>query len=312
ALVTPFRTFGRLDDAAALAQFSRKVDVVTFEFENVDVSAFQGAKAPAPFRPPLRAFEIAQDRWVEKQTLDRLGIAVAPFRAIDTREDLAQGLRELAGPAILKTRRFGYDGKGQWKVTDRADADQAFAELAGAPAILEAYVAFESELSVILARDVSGATEAFPIARNDHENHILKRSTVPGGYSEPVEREAIQMANTLASSLDYVGVLTLELFALTDGRLIVNEIAPRVHNSGHWTLDACSVSQFEQHIRAITGLPLRRPELLRPAVMENLLGPEVTKVWTDRSVTSSLHLYGKSEARDGRKMGHRTYWQEQP
>ncbi len=297
-------------DRAALTDLAAASDVVTYEFENVDVKAARFIETLKPVRPGPRALEVAQDRWNEKTFLNSIGIATAPFRKVETAGDLAEALAGFDGRGILKTRRLGYDGKGQVRF-DGATGDptpaEAMAAIGHAPAILEALVPFQREISVIAAREADGAVACYDVAENVHKSGILSTSTVPAAVSANVSARAQAAATALLGALDYVGVLGLEFFVLDDGGLLANEFAPRVHNSGHWTEAACLVSQFEQHIRAIAGLPLGDGARHADCVMENLIGDDVnrfTALAAEKRVM--LHLYGKAEARPGRKMGHAT------
>jgi 5-(carboxyamino)imidazole ribonucleotide synthase len=301
-------TRGAWDDEAALAGFARQVDVATFEFENIAAHALAAVAAEAPLHPPIRALEIAQDRLTEKQFIAGLGGRPARYAAVDGRSGLDAALAEVGMPAILKTRRFGYDGKGQARIAAAADADRGWDEIRGAPAVLESFVRFEAEFSILLCRAADGETVVWDAPRNEHEGGILARSDVPAGAGLAdaiVEAEAL--ARRAADALDYVGVLTLEFFATPEGP-VFNEMAPRVHNSGHWTIEGALTSQFENHVRAICGLPLGATDLVVPRVeMRNLIGADVERwaeILADRS--AHLHLYGKGEGRPGRKMGHVT------
>jgi 5-(carboxyamino)imidazole ribonucleotide synthase len=299
---------GAFDDADALARFGGQVDVATYEFENIPADALDALAARAPLFPPRRALEIAQDRLAEKQFALDMGGRPAPFAAIDSFAELEAAVATIGCPAILKTRRFGYDGKGQARIMAPGDCAAAWDALNGAPAILEAFVDFTAEFSLLLCRGVSGEIAFWDAARNTHVDGILRRSDVP---AEPDLHAAIgeahALARRMADALDHVGVLGLEFFADADGA-VFNEMAPRVHNSGHWTAEGSLTSQFENHIRAICGLPLGATDLVVPRVeMENLIGEEVHRwreLLADR--TAHLHLYGKDEARPGRKMGHVT------
>jgi 5-(carboxyamino)imidazole ribonucleotide synthase len=297
------------EDEAALAGFARQCDVVTYEFENVPVTAAKAIAAVTPVFPKPNALEAAQDRVTEKTFLNSIGVKTAPFRAVDSLPDLTMALAALGGSGVLKTRRFGYDGKGQ-AVLKNASADEAaraFSDLHGAGLILEGFVPFEAEISVIAARGLDGRIECYDPARNVHENGILASSTVPSGLSTDTERAAKAAAARILEALGYVGVIGVEFFILGNGSLLVNEIAPRVHNSGHWTEAACVISQFEQHIRAITGLPLGNPARHSDCVMENLIGFDVERAAALADEPGVyLHLYGKAEPRAGRKMGHFT------
>ncbi|MBL4864454.1 MAG: 5-(carboxyamino)imidazole ribonucleotide synthase [Rhodobiaceae bacterium] len=304
-------TCAAYDDASALENFATTVDVITYEFENVPGETARILNEHAPVRPSPKALAVSQDRLDEKQFLASLGVAVAPFARVDTVVDLTSALEALGSPAVLKTRRFGYDGKGQVKINHRDEAATAIEAIAGAPAILEAFIPFEKEVSVIVARSQDGTVAAYDVGENVHTNHILHTTTVPADMDADVAKGALEIAEKIAHGLDYVGVMGVEFFVLpatTDGpRLCVNEFAPRVHNSGHWTSDACVVGQFEQHIRAICNWPLGNPQRHSNAVMTNLIGQEALD-WQTHAAQSgrALHLYGKHEARPGRKMGHVT------
>jgi 5-(carboxyamino)imidazole ribonucleotide synthase len=300
------------DDAEALAAFARSVDVVTYEFENVRVETARLLARSVPVRPSPKALEVAQDRLVEKEFLAGLSIPVAPFAAVDRADALGPALERLGGPAILKARRLGYDGKGQASVQARGDAAAAWAAIGGAPSVLERRVAFACELSALIVRGLDGATACYDCPVNVHESGILRRSVVPSGLPEDDLARARDIAGRIAGALDYVGVLGVEMFHLgpaapASDRLMVNEIAPRVHNSGHWTIDACAVSQFENHIRAVACWPLGSTRRHSDAEMVNLIGAEAD-AWPDLAAEpgACLHLYGKHHARPGRKMGHVT------
>jgi 5-(carboxyamino)imidazole ribonucleotide synthase len=294
------------DDAEALARFAEGCDVVTVEWENVPEGALAACAAAAPVRPSPRAVAAGQDRLEEKRFLAGLGLSVAPFAAVDDAASLAAALAEIGAPAILKTRRLGYDGKGQARIMASAEADAALAAMAGAPAILEGFVRFRREVSVVAARGADGRTVCFDPAENLHEGGILRRSTVPAALSPTREQAAKAAAEAVLSALDYVGVMGVEMFETETG-LVINEIAPRVHNTGHWTLDACLIDQFEQHVRAVCGWPLGDGSRHSDAVMTNLIGDEA-EAWAEIAADPALalHLYGKAEARPGRKMGHVT------
>lgn len=298
------------DDPAALQQLADLCDVVTYEFENVPVKAVQWLESRIPVRPGSKALEVAQDRLLEKAMARELGAETALFGAVSNRIDLDNALAVTGLPAVLKTTRLGYDGKGQAKLLRFEDADAAFAAMQGQMAILESFVHFEHEVSVVAARGISGEVLAFDVAQNEHRNHILHTSTVPSCLGPEAQSEALRIATAIAGRLDYVGVFAVEFFAVREGdrhHLLVNEIAPRVHNSGHWTEAACAISQFEQHIRAITGLPLGDTRRHSDCVMENLIGDDInTVVELAGESNAVVHLYGKAEARPGRKMGHVT------
>lgn len=306
--VTTSYTVAAYDDLAALDRFVRHCGAVTYEFENVPSETAAHLAAAAPLRPGVRALEVSQDRLLEKNFLTETGVSVAPYADIPSEQDLAGVLARFGGQGVLKTRRFGYDGKGQVMIQHAGDAAGALDRLGNAPAVLEQLIPFEREVSVIVARDMNGACDAYDIAENHHENHILATSTVPADVPDEIAAKARAMAVRIADALDYVGVMGVEMFLLPDGqddRLLVNEIAPRVHNSGHWTQDACLCSQFEQHIRAVAGWPLGSCRRHLDVVMTNLIGADVdgwAGILSDPS--ARLHLYGKAETRPGRKMGH--------
>jgi 5-(carboxyamino)imidazole ribonucleotide synthase len=294
------------DDRRALAEFARAVDVVTFEFENVPASVLEDlARLGAEIAPGPRALAIAQDRVDEKTFLNASGAPTVAFVAADSADAVRAGLDQIGAPAILKTRREGYDGKGQTWVESHLDADAAFARIGRAPAILEARADFVRELSIIAARGRDGEVTAFPLGENHHENGVLRRTLAPADVGVDLVAQAQTIAARILTRLDYVGVIGIELFEMPHARLLVNEIAPRVHNSGHWTLDGCEVDQFEQHVRAIAGWPLGPTTLLAHVEMENLLGDEVN-AWPQlaREAQARVWLYGKGQARPGRKMGH--------
>jgi 5-(carboxyamino)imidazole ribonucleotide synthase len=296
------------DDPAALAELAEACDVVTYEFENVPVSAAEVLAGSVPVYPPPIALEAAQDRLVEKHFINGCGIPTAGFHAVDSQSDLEAALQAFGGQGVLKTRRLGYDGKGQKVFRSGADsADDAYAALGGVPLILESFVSFEREISIIAARAADGTVVSFDPAENIHRNGILHTSTVPASISDTTAAAASAAAETILATLGYVGVIGIEFFVLEDGSLIANEMAPRVHNSGHWTEAACVVSQFEQHIRAVAGLPLGNAERHSDCVMQNLIGDDILSLpaWLKRRDTL-VHLYGKTVSRPGRKMGHVT------
>jgi 5-(carboxyamino)imidazole ribonucleotide synthase len=308
AEVSALFTRGAYDDEAALARFGASVDVATYEFENIAAGPLKALAEKVPLYPPRAALEVAQDRLSEKEFVANLGGRPAPFAAVSSREELDRALAEIGTPAILKTRRFGYDGKGQARIMTPADADAAWEAVKGAPCVLEGFVQFEAEFSILLCRAPSGEIVIWDAPENVHESGILDRSTVPASPAlRPAIAEAEALARKVADALDYVGLLTLELFAGAEGA-VFNEMAPRVHNSGHWTIEGALTSQFENHIRAVCGLPLGVPDLVVPRVeMQNLIGDDIhdwAQILSDRTV--HLHLYGKGEARPGRKMGHVT------
>ena len=293
------------DDLEKLAAFADACDAVTFEFENLPAHAIAHLAEHVPVRPGAQALAITQDRLSEKTFVEKLGLRTAPFFDVTSSEQAREAFTKLDGRGILKTRRFGYDGKGQAKVSSADETVKAFESFKGAPAILEGFVDFAYEASVVAARGADGGFAAYDPPENEHENHILRRSTVPSRLSAAKAEEAKMIAKKIGDALDYVGVFAVELFVGRDGALLVNEIAPRVHNTGHWTIEACACSQFEQHIRAVAGWPLGDPARHADAVMENIIGAEVD-AWESLARTGALHLYGKAESRLGRKMGHIT------
>jgi len=292
------------DDAEALAQFAASVDVITYEFENIPTEALDILEAHRPIRPEREALRVSQDRLTEKSFLRDLGLMTAPFADVTDLESLEAAIAEIGTPAILKTRRFGYDGKGQARLKAPGDAAAALADMAGAPAILEGFVQFSHEVSVIAARGLDGQVACFDPGENVHRDGILHTTTVPARLSAAQRTDAVLLAARILNALDYVGVMGVELF-VTPAGLIVNEIAPRVHNSGHWTQNGCAVDQFEQHIRAVAGWPLGDGQRHTDVVMENLIGADMDRIpELARERDLALHLYGKAEAKPGRKMGH--------
>jgi 5-(carboxyamino)imidazole ribonucleotide synthase len=300
---------GGYTDPDALDQLARECAAVTTEFENVPAEALERLSAWVRVRPPGAAVATAQDRIGEKSFLERHGFATAPFRAVRSAEDLAMAVRTVGTPALLKTSRMGYDGKGQAAVERPEHAASAFTQLGSVPCVLEERLTLEREVSVVLARGDDGTVASFPVGENRHRDGILETTVVPARIPAPLADSAVELAGRVATALDYVGVLGVELFVANGGHLYVNELAPRPHNSGHYTLDACSADQFEQQVRALCGLPLAQPRLLTPVAMVNLLGdlwaggpPRWDEAFRRPGVR--LHLYGKAEARPGRKMGH--------
>jgi 5-(carboxyamino)imidazole ribonucleotide synthase len=292
------------EDAAALAAFAGAVDVITYEFENVPTAALDLLESLRPIHPSRRALAISQDRLAEKAFLNGIGLTTAPYAAVTTAEDLAAALARIGCPSILKMTRLGYDGKGQARIKSAADAPAAHAAMQGAPAILEGFIPFTHEVSVIAARAIDGSVACYDPGENLHRDGILRSTTVPARLTPGQRSDAILAAARILNALDYVGVLGVELFVTPEG-LIVNEIAPRVHNSGHWTQNGCAVDQFEQHIRAIAGWPLGDGGRHSDVTMENLIGDDIARIpLIARERNAALHLYGKAEARPGRKMGH--------
>lgn len=300
------------DDLDAVREFARNVDVVTFEFENVSSASTEAASAFAPVRPSGAVLHTTQHRKREKHFLARLGVPVAEFAVVDSLDGLRDAVLRIGTPAVLKTAGFGYDGKGQVKVTADSGLAAAWDATGHTESVLEAFVDFECEVSVVAARGVDGAFAHFGVVRNDHARHILDVTTAPAGIDPAICSEAIDITRTIVDALGLVGVLCVEFFLKRSGSLVVNELAPRPHNSGHYTFDACVTSQFEQQLRAVCGLPLGSTELLRPAAMANILGdlwtPAGTPDWAAALALPEvkLHLYGKAEPRPGRKMGHLT------
>jgi 5-(carboxyamino)imidazole ribonucleotide synthase len=309
--VADLETSAPYDDLDAVREFARAVDVVTFEFENVPSQTVETASEFAEVHPRGEILHITQNRLREKNWLAANGFPVTPFRHISTAEDLETAVNELGYPCILKTAGFGYDGKGQIKIRSAEDAATAFSGLAGRESVLEAFVDFEKEVSVVCARGDRGDFAHYGVIENSHANHILDISFAPALVSEKVHGEAVGIARSIAEAFQYIGTLCVEFFLTREEKLIVNELAPRPHNSGHLTIDACVTSQFEQQLRAVCGLSLGSTEFLRPAAMANLLGdrwqngePDWATALRDPDV--KLHLYGKQAARPGRKMGHLT------
>lgn len=292
------------DDTEALNRFADGVDVITFEFENIPTTALDLLQATRPIRPGREALRISQDRLTEKTFLQGLGLQTAPFADITDLASLTAALEQVGTPAILKTRRMGYDGKGQVRLNNPDDAATALAEMANAPAILEGFIDFSHEVSVIAARGMNGDVACFDPGENVHQDGILRTTTIPARLNPSQRTDAILLAANILNALDYVGVLGVELFVTPSG-LIVNEIAPRVHNSGHWTQNGCAVDQFEQHIRAIVGWPLGDGQRHADVVMENLIGDDMDRLADlAKEPATAIHLYGKADVKPGRKMGH--------
>jgi 5-(carboxyamino)imidazole ribonucleotide synthase len=299
------------DDLDALRAFARQVSVVTFEFENVPADAVAAIEEIVQVRPSGAALHVAQQRAREKAFLAEHGIPTAPFARALTLDELWDGVATVGTPAVIKTANFGYDGKGQHKVITPADVEHIWTAIGHQEAVVEKFVSLQAEISIIAARSIDGDLATYPAFENRHRNHILDVTTAPAEIPVQIARQAAEITRALLESLQYIGILCVEFFLSTDGELLVNEMAPRPHNSGHLTFDAAVTSQFEQQVRAVCGLPLGSPELLRPAAMANLLGD----LWADgepnwaaacRHPDVKLHLYGKDEARPGRKMGHIT------
>jgi len=297
-------------DVEALELFANDVDVITYEFENVPASAALVLSSRRPVLPNRKVLETTQDRLAEKDFVARLGIGTAGYADVSNAATLREAAARIGLPAVIKTRRFGYDGKGQAIIRNGDDLGRIWTELGTKSAILESFVPFEREISVIAARSADGTVECFDVTENEHRDHILKVSRAPAAIPETLAEEARAIAGKIATALDYVGVLAVEMFVLANGagpKVLVNEIAPRVHNSGHWTLDGASVSQFEQHIRAIAGWPLGKPVRHGAVTMTNLIGDEINDYEQWLTVPgATVHLYGKGAPRPGRKMGHVT------
>ncbi|WP_431301020.1 5-(carboxyamino)imidazole ribonucleotide synthase [Tabrizicola sp. BL-A-41-H6] len=297
-------TTASYDDHAALTAFAASVDVITYEFENVPTAALDLLEAAKPIRPNRRALAISQERLAEKDFLTGLGLTCAPYAAVTTAADLDAALAQIGTPAILKTTRLGYDGKGQARIMAPADAPAALEAMLGQPAVLEGFIDFSHEVSVIAARGLDGSVACYDPGENVHSDGILRTTTIPARLSPSQRTDAVLLAARILNALDYVGVMGVELFVTPKG-LIVNEIAPRVHNSGHWTQAGCAVDQFEQHIRAVVGWPLGDGSRFADVVMENLIGDDIARVPAlARERNVSIHLYGKGAPRPGRKMGH--------
>ena len=297
-------------DVEALELFANDVDVITYEFENVPAATAMVLAARRPVLPAQKILETTQDRLIEKDFIKKLGIGTADYADVSSPDTLHAAIARIKLPAVVKTRRFGYDGKGQAIIRDGDDVDRIWEDLGTKAAILEAFIPFEREISVIAARSADGKVECFDVTENEHRDHILKTSRAPAAISEGLAAEARGIAEKIANALEYVGVLAVEMFVVqekTGPKVLVNEIAPRVHNSGHWTLDGATISQFEQHIRAIAGWPLGKPVRHGPVTMTNLIGDDINDY--ERWLTvpgATVHLYGKGPARPGRKMGHVT------
>jgi 5-(carboxyamino)imidazole ribonucleotide synthase len=308
AQVTDRTIFADYTDEAALARFADLVDVATYEFENVPTEPVTWLAQRIPVRPGARVLRVAQDRLREKDFITRLGIGTTRYRGASSFAQLRGVLADIGRPAVLKSTTLGYDGKGQATIHEDTDLALAWRQMGAAVGIVEQFVDFAYEASIIVARGQDGAMSCFAPVENRHRNHILAETIVPAPMSPDTAAEADRIARAIAEALDLVGLVCVELFVTRDGALLVNEIAPRPHNSGHWTIDACVTSQFEQLVRAMTGLPLGSTERLADARMENLLGDE-TERWLEilADPRAKLHLYGKQEARPGRKMGHVTH-----
>ncbi|MGG0904191.1 5-(carboxyamino)imidazole ribonucleotide synthase [Bacillus subtilis] len=300
------------NDREAIRKLAEISDIITYEFENIDYDALHWLKDHAYLPQGSELLLITQNRETEKQAIQAAGCEVAPYSIVKTQNELKQAVQELGLPAVLKTCRGGYDGKGQFVIKEEAQMEQAAALLEHGTCILESWVSFEMELSVIVVRSVNGEISTFPTAENIHHNNILFQSIVPARVEKGIQQKAADLAGKLADELNLVGPLAVEMFLTEDGELLVNELAPRPHNSGHYTLDLCETSQFEQHIRAVCGLPLGKTDLLKPGMMVNLLGDEVKLIEEDPELLkeAKLYIYGKHEIKKGRKMGHITFMKQ--
>ena len=296
-------TTASYEDEAALRRFAQSVDVITYEFENIPTSALDILEQIRPIHPGRRALAISQDRLSEKEFLTGLGLKVAPYANVTSAAEAEAAAQSIGTPSILKTRRMGYDGKGQVRLKNVSDMEQAWQAMQGAPSVLEGFINFSHEVSVIAARTSDGQVACYDPGENVHREGILHSTTVPASLSAAQRMDAVLLAGQILNALDYVGVMGVELF-VTAGGLIVNEIAPRVHNSGHWTQNGCDICQFEQHIRAVAGWPLADGSRHSDIRMENLIGADMDRVPELRKTNAALHLYGKSEVKPGRKMGH--------
>ncbi len=308
AQVAGIVTIAPYDDKGAIDRFAQNCDVVTLEFENIPTWVVNQIAQIRPMRPGSRVLEVAQDRVREKDFINWLDIETAAYRSVDSKAELHAAHLALGGRMVVKTRRLGYDGKGQKWIEHSGEISEAWKQLAGAPSIAEAAVDFTAEISVIAARGIDGAVAAYVPVENRHIDGILDRTIAPALIDDTLADKAVAIAEKIVTALDLVGVLAVEMFVTEGGRLLVNEIAPRPHNSGHWTIDACAVSQFEQVVRAVAGLPLGNPARHSDADMRNLIGGDADK-WAEfvSEPGACLHLYGKNETRPGRKMGHVTY-----
>lgn len=298
------------DDKLALLNLYENSDVVTYEFENISSDMIKELKSQGYLPQGERPLAITQHRFLEKTAINECGFKTAPFMKVENEEQLRDALNQIGYPTILKTTCGGYDGKGQWMLKTEADIAQVLTVIEGTECILEGFVPFEKEISVIVTRGTNGDVETFPVSENIHQHHILHLSIVPANISADLAYKAENIAKELIEKLDFVGTLAIEMFVV-ENDIIINELAPRPHNSGHYTIDACNISQFEQHIRAVCGLPLIKPTLIEPAIMVNLLGQHVDyalKMWTKPEFhQAKVHLYGKEELRENRKVGHMTF-----
>lgn len=300
------------NDREAIRTLAEISDIITYEFENIDYDALHWLKDHAYLPQGSELLLITQNRETEKKAIQAAGCEVAPYSIVNTKDELKQAVQELGLPSVLKTCRGGYDGKGQFVIKEETQMEQAAALLEHGTCILESWVSFKMEMSVIVVRSVNGEVSTFPAAENIHHNNILFQSIMPARVEEGIQKKAAELAVKLADELNLVGPLAVEMFLTEDGELLVNELAPRPHNSGHYTLDLCETSQFEQHIRAVCGLPLGKTDLLKPGMMVNLLGDEVKLVEEEPELLkeAKLYIYGKHEIKKGRKMGHITFMKQ--
>jgi 5-(carboxyamino)imidazole ribonucleotide synthase len=301
-------TISDYSDPVSLRAFAAAVDVISFEFENVSAEGLDLLASLRPVRPAPSVLRISQDRIDEKTFLNAAGVATAPWLPVTSRQDLHAAVERLGLPSVLKTTRLGYDGKGQAMLRTQEDLDAAWERLNPKPLVLEGFIDFAQEISVVVARGADGALASFDTVENRHRNHILDVTLAPARIAQPIDQAAQAIARRVAEALDLIGLLAVEMFVDSTGKVLVNEIAPRPHNSGHWTIDACPASQFELHIRSIAGLPLPPATRHADAVMKNLIGPEGMALWPAALAEPGIipHLYGKAEALPGRKMGHVT------
>ncbi len=308
SLVTPYFTCAEYEDTQKLQEFAAQVDVISYEFENIPLETIEFLKTLKPVYPDSKLLEVSQNRLKEKAFLNSIDIETAPWEPCHKAEDIASVLSKWnATQCIIKTARFGYDGKGQIFHRDSDDIQKNWESLSTEEAVIEGVIDFDYEVSIIVARDLFGAIAAYPAVKNEHKNHILSRTIAPADIPAEIQTRGADMAHKIAEAVDLVGILTLELFVTKDGGLIANEIAPRTHNSGHWTIDACTVSQFENHVRCVCGLPVGSTKPHSAAEMINLIGDDVNNIPKYLAMENAhVHLYGKTEAREGRKMGHVT------
>lgn len=308
SLVTPFFTCADYEDKKALEAFAKSVDVITYEFENIPLETVEYLKRFTAVYPDSKLLETSQNRLIEKDFLNSIGILTAPWAPCEKAADISMTLGKWGEPqCIIKTARFGYDGKGQILHRDSDNVDESWAKLNTQEAVIEAVIDFDYEISIVIARDLTGQSVAYPAVKNEHKNHILSKTIAPAPITADMQKEASEMAHRLAEAVDLVGVLALELFVTKDGKLLANEIAPRTHNSGHWTIDACAVSQFENHVRCVCALPVGPTIAHSAAEMINIIGDEVNDLDQYLEMEQAhIHLYGKEEAKPGRKMGHVT------